>query len=153
MKDKIYINNPFKHFAVLIKIKNRDIKIIFDHVIDMSDDDARNYDEVKLEEFLCGLAFYENEEQEEYFRMICQSFFNHNSVINQVQHLKSDDLSALLTLRITEHKREKTRSIHTDVTCFDSFPELFQHTNNIIAKETYKSLISRIDMKKLINSY
>jgi len=143
------MNNPFKHFAVLIKIKNRDIKIIFDHVVDISADAVRNSDEVKLEEFLCGFAFYENEEHEEYFRMICQSFFNHNSVISQVQHLKSDDLSALLTLRITEHKRKKTRSIHTDITCFESFPALFQHTNKIIAEESYKSLMSKIDMNKL----
>lgn len=147
------MKNPFKHFAVLIKIKNRDIKVIFDHVVDMSDDIVRNYDEVKLEEYLCGFAFYENEEHEEYFRMICQSFFNHNSVICQAQHLNSDDLSALLTLRITEHKRKKTRSIHTDITCFDSFAELFQHTNQIIAKEHYKSLISKIDMKKIANTY
>ena len=97
-----------KNICIVIECNTQIEKIINDNFIDLEANADKNF----LENQIINLSYFDesNEKEEVFFRVYVQRYLNHIDNIKRSKKYKSDDVSALLVIRINDEDKSDIRS-------------------------------------------
>jgi hypothetical protein len=97
-----------KNICIVIERNTQIEKIINDNFIDLEANADKNF----LENQIINLSYFDesNEKEEDFFRVYVQRYLNHIDNIKRSKKYKSDDVSALLVIRVNDEDKSDIRS-------------------------------------------
>ena len=130
------MKSKLNRICVVVERNNVIEKIVHDYFRDLKG--KVKVDNDYLERQIVSWSYFDvgNENEEIFFKVYVQRYLSHPEISKRFKFLNSDEISALLVIRINDENKKKVLSM-LDLSFHDSINNL----NNEIAKVEYMSII------------